>query len=41
MMQVTEECERCEKDWCKCGTCPINMQWVKEQRERNRKQKES
>ena len=25
-----EQCENCKKDWTKCGTCPVMMQWVKE-----------
>ena len=28
-------CESCKKDWTKCGTCPVMMQWVKEMREKN------
>lgn len=23
-------CKNCKKDWTKCGTCPVMMQWVKE-----------
>lgn len=29
-MGMTSECENCTKDWTKCGTCPVMMQWVKE-----------
>lgn len=37
MMGMTiEECENCTKDWTKCGTCPVMMQWVKEQRKKVR-----
>lgn len=25
-----EPCKPCKKDWTKCGTCPVMMQWVKE-----------
>lgn len=25
-----EQCKSCKKDWTKCGTCPVMMQWVKE-----------
>lgn len=27
---MIEQCENCKKDWTKCGTCPVMMQWVKE-----------
>lgn len=30
-------CEECEKDWTQCGACPLLMEWVKEQREKNAK----
>ena len=31
-MEVKEECSSCNKDWTKCGTCPVMIEWVKEQR---------
>jgi hypothetical protein len=30
MGMTDEQCENCKKDWTKCGTCPVMMQWVKE-----------
>ena len=30
-----EECKNCNKDWTKCGACPVTIQWIKEQREKN------
>ena len=30
MGMTIEQCESCTKDWTKCGTCPVMMQWVKE-----------
>ena len=30
MGMMIEQCENCKKDWTKCGTCPVMMQWVKE-----------
>lgn len=30
MGMTSEECENCKKDWTKCGTCPVMMEWVKE-----------
>ena len=35
MMGTAEQCESCTKDWTKCGTCPVMMQWVKEHRHEN------
>ena len=29
-IETDPRCESCKKDWTKCGTCPIMMQWVKE-----------
>ena len=34
-----EKCEKCNKDWTKCGTCHVMMQLVKEQREKNKKRR--
>ena len=34
MGMTSEECENCTKDWTKCGTCPVMVQWVKEMREK-------
>ena len=30
MGMMIEQCENCKKDWTKCGTCPVMMQWVNE-----------
>lgn len=32
-----EQCESCSKDWTKCGTCPVMMQWVEEHKHVNRR----
>ena len=40
MAHAVDGCEQCKRDWSKCGTCHVSMQWVKEQRERNKKQEE-
>lgn len=29
-MDIDDRCKECKKDWTKCGTCPVMMQWVKE-----------
>ncbi len=29
-METDERCKECKKDWTKCGTCPVMMEWVKE-----------
>ena len=29
-IKTDEQCKNCSKDWTKCGTCPIMIQWVKE-----------
>lgn len=26
-------CDKCKKDWTKCATCPVMMQWVRENRQ--------
>ena len=31
-IEADPRCEKCKKDWTKCGTCPLMMQWVKEHR---------
>lgn len=36
-MKTDERCKECKKDWTKCGTCPVMMEWVKEQKEKNKK----
>lgn len=28
-----DKCQSCEKDWTKCGTCPVMMKWVKEMKD--------
>ena len=35
MIEIEDECKECKKDWTKCGTCPVMMNWVKERRELN------
>lgn len=35
-MKTDDKCKECKKDWTKCGTCPVMMQWVKEQKEKNK-----
>ena len=31
-MNIDDRCKKCKKDWTKCGTCPVMMQWVKKQK---------
>lgn len=31
-IKTDPRCESCKKDWTKCGTCLVMMQWVKEHR---------
>lgn len=34
MGMTSEQCENCTKDWTKCSTCPVMMQWVREVRDK-------
>ena len=27
-----DKCEGCKKDWTKCGRCPVNIEWLREQK---------
>ena len=33
MTIIEARCKECKKDWTKCGTCLVMMQWVKENRQ--------
>lgn len=35
-MKTDDRCQKCQKDWTKCGTCPVMLQWIKEQKEKNK-----
>jgi len=32
-MEIEDRCQKCKKDWTKCGTCPVMMEWVKEHKD--------
>ena len=34
---TSQECNECKKDWTKCSTCPVMMEWVREQKEKQNK----
>ena len=40
-MDITVECKDCKKDWTKCGTCSVCMNWVKEQKNKRISAEES
>ena len=33
-------CDECKKDWTKCATCSVTMQWVRERINKNRRKGE-
>ena len=35
MVATNEQCKTCTKDWTKCRTCSVMMQWVKEHKHKN------
>ena len=30
VVKTDNKCQKCKKDWTKCGRCPVMMKWVKE-----------
>ena len=30
VVKTDDKCQECRKDWTKCGTCNVMMNWVKE-----------
>ena len=30
------DCEKCKKDWTKCGKCPVMMEWMKRRKKMSR-----
>ena len=37
MTETNEKCIKCTKDFTKCGTCTVMMNWVREMKKRNSK----
>lgn len=34
VIKTDDNCQKCKKDWTKCGRCPVMMKWVEEIRQR-------
>ena len=36
VVKIVDKCKECRKDWTKCGRCPVTMEWLKEQKVRDK-----